>query len=177
MNAKFLAECQTGYIVAPSSVRLVTTEKDPYAWHFGDELSDLFSKHLSWHGVRACKRLCDNLGQTFRAVPSSVMNHIQLPATTRQDSAALAWSSGPSPFGDSLETAEVTGVDAPPVHDSENTFEIIERLESEISLAKDRCDILSQQLRAAQGKANLQEAYLVKFSTTMSQVARLVENF
>lgn len=56
--------------VQPCEVRLKTAnEKTEYAWKVDDlSIKPLFQKQLSKHTVGVYIKLCENVGQTFRAV-------------------------------------------------------------------------------------------------------------
>lgn len=58
----------TGVTVAPSEVRLVVRDDDPYEWDHPPEKYYLFHKSLSKHNLGACRELCREAGHSFRAV-------------------------------------------------------------------------------------------------------------
>ncbi|KAF2806406.1 uncharacterized protein BDZ99DRAFT_348577, partial [Mytilinidion resinicola] len=61
--------------IRPSEVRLNPSATDPYAWKILPEkeglLSKIFSKNISEHSIGAYRELCEEVGITFEAVPSS----------------------------------------------------------------------------------------------------------
>ena len=53
-------------------MRLITGGDDPYAWTILPGKEHLFRKHLSKHSVEAYIELCQEVGVSFKAVPSQV---------------------------------------------------------------------------------------------------------
>ncbi|KIW79862.1 hypothetical protein Z517_06477 [Fonsecaea pedrosoi CBS 271.37] len=71
-------ESKIGIKVHPSQVRLMPKPSDPYRWKIiperEDVLSELFSKNISDHSIRAYRDLCEGVDKTFEAVSSAPPN-------------------------------------------------------------------------------------------------------